>query len=173
MPVIRGLATVGATLTMLVTGSATAAVASPAAATTKIGPNQFFSGLVNGRRGRRRPVVIRMACFGPIQTGQQGHPMAGQTVEVIPAPGPSDTARDVGFTGPNGDEVGAFFGALPPSPSGTSGGAVIFGHYGAIKAIPTAELLPCAGSGTISFVPLPVVGPSSIADVPVEFVGQP
>jgi len=173
MSLIRRFAAAGAMLAMLVTGSTTAAVAAPAATTTKIGPNQFFSGLVNGKRGRLRPVTIRMACFGAIQPGQQGHPMAGQTVEVIPASGPADTARDVGFTGPNGNEVGAFFGALPPSPSSSSGGAVIFGHYGVIKAIPTAELLPCAGSGTISFVPLPVLPPSSIADVPVVFVGQP
>jgi hypothetical protein len=173
MSVIGRFAAVGATLAMLVTGATTVAAASPAAASTKIGPNQFFSGLVNGKRGRLRPVTIHMACFGAIKPGQEGHPMAGQTVEVIPASGPADVAEDVGFTGPKGNEVGAFFGALPPSPPSTSGGAVIFGYYGVMKAIPTTELLPCAGAGTISFVPLPVLPGGSIADVHVVFVGQP
>jgi hypothetical protein len=160
-------------LALVATGSARAAVASPASGTTGIGPNQFFRGLVNGKTGVRQPVIVRMACFGAIKPGQQGHPMAGQTLEVIPASGPADSARDVGFTGPFGNEVGAFFGALPPSPSSSSGGAVIFGHYGVIKPIPTSELLPCAGSGTIPFVPIPVLPGGSIADVSVEFVGQP
>jgi hypothetical protein len=160
-------------LALLGTGSATAAVASQASATTKIGPNQFFRGLVNGKTGTHQPVIIGMACFGAIKPGQQGHPLAGQTVEVIAASGPANTAGDVGFTGPYGNEVGAFFGALPPSPSSSSGGAVIFGHYGVRKAIPTSELLPCAGSGTIAFVPIPVLPGGNIADVPVEFVGQP
>src|SRR5271165_3243871 len=60
-----------------------------------IGPNQSFVGLVNGSRSN---AVIEMACFGPSQPGEYGHPLAGQTLEVNPV---GAVANPVawGFTG--------------------------------------------------------------------------
>jgi hypothetical protein len=42
---------------------------------SKILPDQQFVGLVNGYT---QNATIRMACFGPVRPGQQGHPFAGQ-----------------------------------------------------------------------------------------------
>jgi hypothetical protein len=144
-----------------------------AVAVTPVAPNQYFVGVVNGRSG---PAVIRMACFGPVSPGEKGHPLAGQTLAVrdlgkVPPP---PAVGDIGFTGPDGHEIGVFFGPLPPSAAGTpAGGPVIFTHYGVTKPIPTSVLLPCSGTGSVPFVPIPVVGGSHDAVVPVTFVGQP
>ena len=48
-----------------------------------VGPNQYFGALVNGQNGVTKVAPVRMACFGPVEAGQKGHPMAGQTVEVF------------------------------------------------------------------------------------------
>src|SRR5665213_51747 len=64
----------------------------------------------------------------------------------------------------------------PPTPVTTPPAAstVTFGHYGVVKAIPTSLLLPCAGTGNVYFVPLPMSPPTSKpAVVPVTYVGQP
>jgi hypothetical protein len=39
--------------------------------------------------------------------------------------------------------------------------------------LPTSLTLPCSGTGTVWFSPIPVVPPSRSASVPVDFVGQP
>jgi hypothetical protein len=41
------------------------------------------------------------------------------------------------------------------------------------KPLPTSLTLPCAGAGTVYFVPIAVIPPSRAATVPVSFVGQP
>ncbi len=164
MGVMRRL--VVATATVLVVGAATAA--SP---TSRIGPNEHFAGLVNGSTGQSQPAVIRMACFGPIVPEQKGHPFAGQTLEVRHrGPSPSATSTDVGITGSHGRQVGVFFGPPPP---GSTTNPVTFRAYGVVKAIPTSVLLPCAGTGTVPFIPIPVVRGSHEAVVPVVYVGQP
>jgi hypothetical protein len=135
-----------------------------------VGPNQYFTASVNGSNGYPQPVVIRMACFGPISLGQTGHPMAGQTVEVSLA-GPNTT--HTGFTGPSATSIGAFFGPPPPLVS-AGGGDVNFTDYGVAKPIPTSLNLPCGGRGQVTFVPLPMSPPTSRpAVVPVYYVGQP
>jgi len=133
-----------------------------------IAPKQYFTATVNGRTGHPNPVVIRMACFGPIRPGQTGHPMSGQTVAVARVY-PSSSA---GYTGNRGTSIGAFFGAPPPGTPSSSTGYVRFTFYGS-KPIPTSLELPCAGSGRVSFVPLPVDPTSRDVTVPVSFVGQP
>ena len=169
---VKRLVLAAAILGMLAVGVASSAGASPVAATGKIGPDQYFRGLVNASSGQPYPAVIRMACFGPIRPGQLGHPFAGQTVEVQQVPITAAATTDLGFTGPSGTEIGAFFGPLPPTPS-QGGSPVIFQYYGVPEPIPTSELLPCGGSGTVAFVPLPLLPGGRVADVRVEFVGQP
>jgi hypothetical protein len=128
-----------------------------------------FGALVNGENGSNSPVVIEMACFGPLKPGETGHPLAGQTVSVFQ---PEVIYGSFGNTGSQGHEIGAFFGPPPPAPS-PAGGPVIFHRY-VTKKIPTSEVLPCAGTGHVTFVPLPM-SPGSEKDVviPVSYVGQP
>ncbi len=152
---------------LALTGTAGAAVG-----TAPVGPNQYFAGVVNGRIG---PAVIAVACSGPVSASQKGHPRAGQTLAVrdLGKVAPPVVAGDVGFTGPAGHEIGIFFGPLPPvDAASAAGGPVIFTHDGVTKPIPTSVLLPCSGSGSLPFVPIPVVGGSHDAVVSVTFVSQ-
>jgi hypothetical protein len=138
----------------------------------RIRPNQAFGALVNGHDGVTAPAVIQMACFGPTFPGETGHPMAGQTVEVVR---PVHRTTPSGFTGPDATTIVAFFGVLPPTPIVTppSTGIVTFSRYGVAQAIPTSLVLPCAGTGNVNFVPLPLIPTSRSAIVPVSFLGQP
>ena len=140
-----------------------------------VGPHQYFTASVNGSNGAAHPVVIRMACFGAIRPGQTGHPFAGQTVGVsrLPVPSPA-AATTIGYTGDRATSIGAFFGPPPPAgaPVPPSAGYVDFTAYGT-QAIPTSLLLPCGGSGQVTFVPLPLDPSERSVAVPVEFVGQP
>ncbi len=154
---------------LLSLAAATPVAARSSASGPRVGPGQHFGGRVNGSTGRQAPVVIRMACAGPIQPGQTGHPASGQTLELFLR---GSSRADFGHTGPQTTSVGAFFNSLPPSATRASGSAVNFTRYGT-KALPTAETLPCSGPGTVYFVPLPTVPGGRDAAVPVSFVGQP
>lgn len=93
--------------------AATALPALPASAAveaTPVGPNQFFTGLVNNVAGS---ATIRVTCSGTVHPGQTGHPVAGQTVQVQPAAGP--TSADVGFTGSAGTSISETLGASEPT----------------------------------------------------------
>lgn len=125
----------------------------------KVGPHQYFEALVNGQTGIGTSVPIKMACFGAVHPGEKGHPMAGQTVEVM---------RPLvivfghsGYTGKNATSIMAFFGPPPPTPSPVppSASTVTFTHYGIKKPIPTSLLLPCYGTGLVYFIPFPQVHP--------------
>ncbi|GAA0408618.1 hypothetical protein GCM10009530_71280 [Microbispora corallina] len=149
---------------VLATALATAAPAVAGAVDpAPIGPNQYFSGLVNGQSGTS---TIKMACFGPVYPGQTGHPLAGQTVEVRRALSTSTTG--VGYTGGAAKAIGVAFG------NATSATApIVLRFYGAPAEIPTSLNLPCYGSGTVSFVPAPSSPSARPATVTVNFVGQP
>ena len=136
----------------------------------RIGPHQNFQALLNGHDGSPDPVVIRMACFGPVRPGQTGHPFGGQTIAVRLASG---TGSSFGNTGNSAASIRAFFGAPPPSGTGSSTDTVNFSVY-ETKSLPTSLLLPCAGRSTVTFVPLPMSPPTSrSATVPVFYEGQP
>ena len=140
----------------------------------KVGPRQYFAGLVNGQAGIGTPVPIKMACFGPVRPGEKGHPMAGQTVEVMRPL--VIVVGHSGYTGKNATSIVAFFGPPPPTPSPVppTASTVTFTRYGVKKPIPMSLLLPCYGTGTVSFIPMPQSPPSSRdATVPVSYVGQP
>jgi hypothetical protein len=150
-----------------------AAAGLPAQAGT-VGPKQYFTGVINGKDGNTViPIPIRMACFGPIRPGQTGHPMAGQTLAVHQLFPPA-AAGSLGQTG-NDSQIGVFFGAPPPDTArtGAAAGSVLFTRYDKPKPLPTSLTLPCGGTGTVWFTPIPVVPPSQSAAVPVKFVGQP
>jgi hypothetical protein len=140
----------------------------------KVGPRQYFEGTVNGRSGMGTPAVIKMACFGAVHPGEKGHPMAGQTVEVMRPL--VIVVGHSGYTGKRATSIVAFFGTPPPIalPVPPSAGTVTFETYDVKKAIPTSLLLPCSGTGTVYFIPMPQSPPSSRdATVRVSYVGQP
>lgn len=153
--------------------AATLSLSQPVAAAVlppqgKVGPHEIFGALVNGSGGVASPAPIRMACFGPLRPGETGHPMAGQTLEVFR---PEAIVGSFGNTGPRAHQIVVIFGPPPPS---ASTGAVTFRYYGVPKAIPTSLVLPCTGGGYVSFVPLPMLPPSSRpAVVRVSFLSQP
>jgi len=142
---------------------------------------------VNGRRGNSSaPVVVSVACAGPIRPGETGHPVAGQTVEILPA---ASVRAHSGFTGDAATSIEAFFGAPPPAAARTSATSraigsrstgsrstdtVTFHRYGLVRPIPPSIDLPCSGTGQVTFVPFPRTPPTSRpAIVPVVYVGQP
>jgi hypothetical protein len=161
--------TVAVSLAALIIAAGT--MTASGAANAPVGPHQYFSATVNGSNGDAGRVAIWMACYGPIQPGQTGHPVRGQTVGVRLVPVPSTDTSPLGYTGNRATSIGAFFGApQPATPSGTS--YVQFTSYGT-KAIPTSLLLPCSGTGQVTFVPLPLDHSAHSIAVPVSFVGQP
>jgi hypothetical protein len=135
--------------TLVVAGALLGLSAYPAAAAgNPIGPNQFFSGLVNGRHSQ---AIVRVACPGPIS---HGHPFGNQPLEVIqasPVPG--------GFTGSAATSIVAYF-----APAATAQPVVTFTKYGVKMAIPTSLTLPCSGQGRVVFSPQPF-SPTARADM--------
>jgi hypothetical protein len=155
--------------------TATVALATSAstagASSVRVDPRDYFIATVNGSTGEIRPVTIFMACAGPISPGETGHPLAGQTVGVKRVLPPSSGTSALGYTGTSGTSIGAFFGAPPPTAPASSS-YVSFDVYRA-KPIPVTTVLPCSGTGQVTFVPLPLLPPAQTIAVPVRFVGQP
>lgn len=158
----RKLPLLGACLAL--TASATVSANAGAATHDKIGPHQYFDGLVNGSIGVGSPAIIKVVCPGP--ESQTGHPLKGQTVEVTE---PKAILSTSGYTGNDATSVGAFFEAPPPAANGP--GQVNFTKYGVTKSIPTSLNVPCGGTGQVTFVPFPQSPPTSqAATVAVEYV---
>jgi hypothetical protein len=135
-------------------GPATAARAS----TPAIGPHQHFVGLVNGKAAN---AVIEMVCLPPLNPGETGHPLQGQTVAVEPPPA---TATTTGYTGSRGRSVVASF--VSSSAAATS--TLTFTHYGS-QTIPDTFTLPCSGSSVVRFSPVPTSKTAQSATVSVTY----
>jgi hypothetical protein len=118
-----------------------------------IGPNQYFQGQV---KGLHASAEIDVVCPGPVTPNRQGHPVAGQNVQVVL--GASSTTA--GYTGSLGRSVVADF-----SPAISSGlpQRLTFTSYYAPQEIPTSYWLPCFGTVKVPFVPQPT-GPTAITD---------
>jgi hypothetical protein len=139
--------------------------------TLRLPTDATFGGTVNGTTTH---ATIRMACFGPDRPGRTGHPMSGQTVGVfIPEVAMSatfghtgDPARAIGVSlVVRGRHVGPFtwLRRLTPTRPVVS----------ATGALPTSLTLPCSGTGTAVFTPVPGTAGVKSATVDVRFVGQP
>jgi hypothetical protein len=136
-----------------------------------VGPKQYFTGVINGRDGNTIiPITIAMNCPGPARPGRTGHPLAGQTLavhqEFPPASGGS-----LGYTG-MGSQIDAFFTVPPPAGARPAAGTPVFTRYDRTRPLPTSLVLPCSGTGTVWFTPIPVVPPSRSATVPVRYMAQ-
>ncbi len=146
-------------LCSVVLAAATPAVAAISPVPVKIKPHQIFSASINGSNGLSTPVLIKMVCLGPIRVGETGHPLSGQKIAVSSAPVISTMS---GNTGSAGRSITAFFGPPPPTPVSpvspvppVSTNQVRFTTY-ISKALPASLVLPCSGSGTVTFLPLPM-----------------
>src|SRR5260370_41088888 len=80
--------------------AAASAAPTPVQDPVPIGPNEYFSGYINGHPPGQ--AVIRVICPGPVNTG---HPAGNQKIEVKTVP-PASTS-DVGFTGSAGKKITA------------------------------------------------------------------
>jgi len=140
---------------MLAAAAAMALTAAGAAAQTPIGPNQQFAGAVNGSTTEAN---IFMVCPGPGFTGQTGHPRSGQGIQVVENTG-------TGFTGAAADRIVASFG-----PTSSASLVFVFTEYGVVQDIPTTALLPCSGTGVMTFAPQPTSATARSATVKVHFV---
>jgi hypothetical protein len=145
----RTLATVA--LLVTVTGIAT----TPAGA-GPIGPNQHFSGSVNGKRAS---AVVTTVCPGP-SAGRTGPVAGGQTLAVARGRG-----RD-GYTGPF-TAIYAWF--VPPSGTTTAPTQLKFEAYRTPQAIPTSVQVPCDGTGEVEFSSCPYLAPCAFGWTP-DFV---
>ena len=93
--------------------ASTALVIQTAGAANRVGPHQYFTGVINGTHGNTEtPIPIHMACFGPLRPGETGHPMRGQTLAVHQLFPPAGTTT-LGETG-NDSTIDVFFGARHP-----------------------------------------------------------
>lgn len=153
VPVLGAVAAVGLAAT------AGNAVIDPA----PIGPNQFFTGDVNGASQNG---AITTDCVGPIVPGETGHPIANQYVAVSAGPS-SGSNVSVGFTGSLGDSVEVDL-VLPVSPGPAPG--IEFGilhDYVVHLPIPTDITVPCDGPADVVFIPKPNSPTAKSADVHV------
>ncbi len=148
------------TITALTLLSAAVGLPSAAAAVdpAPIGPHQYFIGEVNGVS---TGAVIRVGCFGPVTPGQTGHPVSGQSVDVLPTTAPSSSTT--GYTGESADHVVVDFGPA------SSAGPVSLSSYAVKAAIPTTLSLPCSGTGTVAFIPMPGSSTAHTATVEVTY----
>jgi hypothetical protein len=110
-----------------------------------IRPNQSFVGLVNGSRSN---AVIEMACFGPSQPGEYGHPLAGQTLEVNPV-GPVANPVAWGFTG-TARQIEATYAVSNTLEILLAS----FSSYYVKAPISTNLSFPCSGKAVIPFTPV-------------------
>jgi hypothetical protein len=162
--IVRRAAVPVAALVMAIglAGTASAAVIDPA----PIGPNQLFTGIVNGASTN---AVIRTDCVGPIAVGQTGHPVPNQYVEVSAGPSASSIVS-VGDTGSAGNSVIV---VLNGGSSVTPTQTVLFGtlhDYVVHLPIPTGITVPCSGPGNVVFLPSPTSPTARSATVNVTLV---
>ena len=138
--------------------AAAAAAPIPVQDPVPIGPNEYFSGFINGHPPGT--AVIRVICPGPVNTG---HPAGNQTIEVKTAQ-PTSTF-DIGYTGSAGRKITATL-----APAATTTILASFTSFFVPKKIPTSITVPCSGTGTVMFAPSPPSSTAKSAKLPVKFL---
>ena len=137
-----------------------AAPGAVAADPAPIGPNQSFQGQVNTVSVG---AVIKVLCPGPVSPTATGHPVGGQTVDVVA--GPFSGTSNVGYTGQSANHVLVQFGTAVSVTQ-----AVTLSAYDTKVAIPASLDLPCYGAGKVDFVPVPTSATAVTSTIPVTYV---
>jgi hypothetical protein len=137
------------------------------AAQDPIGPDQSFSGVVNGATAN---AAVRVACGGPGFPGETGHLLPGQYAEVT-----APTARfpDIGLTGTAGTAVTVVLTVTAPSgqPETISLGTIT--SYDTPLPLSPGTIVPCSGTAEVDFVPAPPNQGAFPADVTATLVTLP
>jgi hypothetical protein len=142
------------------------AMSPTAVASTAIGPNQSFVGLVNGHASK---ATIDVVCPGPARLGQTGHPAGGQTIGVQFPPPSTVPVVPTGYTGTRGRSIVASFISPVAAQASPASSTVVFSQYGTVS-LPTTLLVPCIGSGSVLFTPKPTSKTARSATVSVSYV---
>ena len=137
---VAGGVAVALALTAACLTSGTGALAS-SVGPTKVGPNQYFAGVVNGKL---QDATVKVVC-PPI--GTVGRALPGQTLSVTWLP---VVASNFGYTG---SKAHAILANVGPGPSATD--IVRFTRYNKPQAFPTNVPVPCGGTGLVVFTPVP------------------
>lgn len=141
---------------VLAAAAALALTTGSASAAQQVGPNQVFSGVVNGGTSN---VDVYVVCPGPVRLGQLGHPFNDRW-QVISGTG-------AGFTGSAANRIVATIAGATSTGSATS---ATFTEYGVPQAFPPELLLPCSGTGKAVFTPQPTSSTARSSTVTVRFV---
>jgi hypothetical protein len=158
---VRTLTRIFVAIAMPVTALAVTGV--PAGAQPPIGPNQHFSGLVDGTR---TSAIVYTVCGGPAWAGRVGPVAGGQTLAVTKA------RTGHGQTGPF-TQIYAWF--VPQSGGPTTAPTQLkFTSYRAPQPIPSSVQVPCDGTGMVEFSSCPYLAPCAFGWIPdyvtVQFV---
>jgi type 1 fimbria pilin len=121
----------------------------------KIEPHQWFAGLVNGKFDN---AIVTVACPIGAKTGRA---LSGQTLEVTM---PQVIATNFGNTGSKGRRIASLIG-----PSVSTSTTIVFKAYNRTVPFPTNIPVPCGGTGTVLFVPIPGSKTSAPATVTVTY----
>jgi len=136
---LGGLVALALALSATGLASASSALAS-SIPVSKIGPHQFFAGVVNGKV---QDAIVKVVCPGAANTG---HALPGQTISVTQA---TAVAANFGYTGATGRSIAATVG--PPA---SAGDTLLFTAYNQVAEFPTNIPLPCGGTGLVIFSPV-------------------
>lgn len=159
------LAAVAAGLLLSALGTTTASAdIPPVSDPVPVGPGITFAGTVNGATSNAR---ILTSCFGPITPGETGHPLAGQYVEAVSA---ANSGGIPGYTGTAATQIAV---TLTTTTSASTTALTTLYDIFLKVAIPTNATVPCAGSGTVGFTPLPTSPTARTATVSVTLVSEP
>ena len=129
---VRSIAVVGAV-------SAIALAPTVASHAARVRPSQHFVGTVNGNHDN---AFVYVVCPGPEWPGRTGPPSGNQYLATILVPSGG------GFTGSDATSIVASFTDDPST-------AVVLRQYGVARPVPADLALPCSGTGSVSFVPMP------------------
>jgi len=140
---------------------AVSALASPGRDPVPIGHHQFFAGLVFGTAEESQ---IEVACAGPATTG---HPMAGQSAEAILVAPPAPASA--GFTGTRASTIQVVLSWVAKGKTVTRPLGTLTGYYETLP-ITTGIVVPCGGTGTMTFTPAPGSKPAKTAKVSLTFL---
>jgi hypothetical protein len=150
---LAGLVTL--TLALSTFGLTSGALAS-SAGPTKVGPHQYFAGMINGKV---QNATVEVVCP---PSGAVGRALPGQTISVTLA---AVIATSSGYTGSKAHAIQVNIG-----PAATPVPTVLFTSYNQISPFPTDVPVPCAGTEVVAFSPVPSSKRAKAATVTVSYV---